>query len=281
MFTFASVDGMRIHVHEWPAPGEPRGVVQIAHGMGEHGARYAHLAHTLNGLGYAVYACDHRGHGATMKGEPGYLGENGWNLLVSDMVALTGILHDRHPGVPLVLLGHSLGSMAAQQYILDHAGLIDGVVLSGTTAVDGLFAELIAAGGDMTAFFNAGFRPTRTDADWLSRDESQVDAYVADPWCGFAIDDVSLGDLMTIAADRLAHPGTVPADLPVYVMVGDRDPLNADLKLSDLAVRRYEEAGLTDITYRAYGGARHEILNETNRDEVEADLAAWLTRVTG
>ncbi|MCD0453456.1 alpha/beta hydrolase [Actinocorallia sp. API 0066] len=277
MFTFTSEDGLEIHVHEWPAPGEVRGVVQIAHGMGEHAARYAHLAETLNGLGYAVYADDHRGHGHTIKGEPGDLGENGWHLLVADLVALTRILRDRHPGVPLVLLGHSLGSMAAQQYVLDHADLLDGVVLSGTTAVDGLFGNIAEFGGDLTDFFNVTFEPRRTDADWLSRDDAQVDAYVADPWCGFAIDDASMGDLATVSVTRLTTPTGIPADLPFYVMVGDRDPLNDHLKLSDLAVQRYRDAGLTNLTYVTYPDARHEILNETNRPQVESDLTTWLT----
>ncbi|POM23003.1 Non-heme chloroperoxidase [Actinomadura rubteroloni] len=281
MFTFTSSDGLEIHVHEWPAPGEPRGIVQISHGMGEHAARYAHLAERLNRLGYAVYADDHRGHGHTMKGTPGDLGANGWNLLVEDMVALSRIVRERHPGVPLVLVGHSLGSFAAQQYVLDYADLLAGVALSGTTAVDALMERIIASGGDLLSFFNAPFQPSRTDADWLSRDESQVDAYIADPWCGFAIDDASTGDLAVAAAERLAAPSSVRPALPVYVMVGEEDVLNAGLSHSDLVVQRYRTAGLTDLTYRTYPGARHEILNETNRDEVESDLVAWITRVTG
>ncbi|GAB3685851.1 alpha/beta hydrolase [Actinocorallia lasiicapitis] len=281
MFTFTSSDGTEIHVHEWRSFGETRGVVQLAHGMGEHAARYAHLAETLNGLGYTVYADDHRGHGRSIAGEPGDLGANGWNLLVEDMVELTKILKEKHPGLPVVLFGHSLGSMAAQQYILDHADLIDGVAMSGTTAVDGLFGAMVESGLELIDFFNAGFEPRRTDADWLSRDEAQVDLYVADAWCGFAIDDTSMGELAAVSVERLAKPVGVPTGLPLYVMVGDRDPLNGGLALSDLAVERYREAGLTDITYRVYPGGRHEILNETNRDEVEADLAAWISRVTG
>ncbi|MFD6400883.1 alpha/beta hydrolase [Nocardia sp. NPDC060249] len=279
MFTFSSSDGTTIHVRTWlPADAEPRGVVQIAHGMGEHSDRYGHLAERLAGLGFAVYADDHRGHGLSMGAVPGDLGPDGWNLLVADEVALTEILLERHPGLPVTLIGHSLGSFAVQQYLLDHSGLVDQVVLSGTTAVDGLFGEIAAAGGDLIGFFNAEFQPTRTDADWISRDEAQVDAYNADPWCGFAIDDANMGLLATNAQTRLSDPSTVRADLPVYVMVGDKDPLNNKLRLSDLLVERYRDAGLADLTYQVYADARHEVLNETNRDEVETDLLAWLTR---
>ncbi|MCX5394535.1 alpha/beta hydrolase [Streptomyces sp. NBC_00094] len=290
MFTFTSQDGIALHVHEWHPEGEARGVVQIAHGMGEHAARYAPLAEHLTGLGFAVYAGDHRGHGLSMHAGPGHFGENGWNLLVEDIAALTRIARDRHPGAPVILLGHSMGSFAAQQYLLDHAALVDGVALSGTTAVDGLLTGLAEAarqaaesgdeGGDVFDAFNAAFAPNRTDADWLSRDEKQVDAYLADPLCGFAADDQGMAD-MGASAGRLAAPQGIPADLPVLVLVGDHDPLNARLALSDLLVARYREAGLTDLTYRSYEGARHEILNETNRDEVVADLTVWIDRVAG
>ncbi|CAM5670381.1 alpha/beta fold hydrolase [Streptomyces narbonensis] len=290
MFTFTSRDGIAIHVHTWLPEGNARGVVQIAHGMGEHAARYAPLAEHLTGLGFVVYAGDHRGHGLSMHAGAGHFGENGWNLLVEDIAALTRIARDRHPGVPVILLGHSMGSFAAQQYLLDHSSLVDGVALSGTTAVDGLLTGLAEAarqaaeagveGGDVFDAFNAAFAPNRTDADWLSRDEKQVDAYLADPLCGFAADDRGMAD-MGAAAGRLAAPEGIPAGLPVYVLVGDHDPLNARLALSDLLVARYREAGLTDLTYRSYEGARHEVLNETNRDEVVADLTAWIERVAG
>ncbi|MFF5036639.1 alpha/beta fold hydrolase [Nocardia salmonicida] len=279
MFTFPSSDGTAIHVRSWlPTDAEPRGIVQIAHGMGEHSDRYGHLAERLAGLGFAVYADDHRGHGLSMGPVPGDLGPDGWNLLVADEVALTEILRERHPGLPVTLIGHSLGSFAVQQYLLDHSDLVDEVVLSGTTAVDGLFGEIAAAGGDLIGFFNAEFQPTRTEADWISRDEAQVDTYNADPWCGFAIDDTNMGLLAANAQTRLSNPSTVRTDLPIYVMVGEKDPLNNKLRLSDLLVQRYRDAGLNDLTYQVYPDARHEVLNETNRDEVEADLLAWITR---
>ncbi|MFC8583015.1 alpha/beta fold hydrolase [Streptomyces sp. NPDC057217] len=281
MFTFPSRDGLTVHVRRWLPTAPPRGIVQIAHGMGEHGARYEPLARALVAAGYAVYADDHRGHGLTMlPGRPGALGDDGWNLLVDDLATLTRIAGDNHPEAPVILLGHSLGSFAAQQYLLDHADLVDGIALCGTTAVDELFAFLAGAGGDVMGSFNAPFQPARTEADWLSRDENQVDAYIADPLCGFTLDEPSMAGLAA-AASRLAEPKGIPADLPLYVLVGDRDPLNQGLTLSDLVVERYRAAGLTEISYRAYPGARHELFNETNRDEVVTDLIAWLDTVTG
>ncbi|MHA6758268.1 alpha/beta fold hydrolase [Streptacidiphilus sp. PAMC 29251] len=281
MFTYNSSDGTVLHVHEWLPEGEPRGIVQIAHGMGDHAARYSHLAETP-AAGFAVYADDHRGHGTSITGTPGDLGANGWNLLVEDLVALSELLKARHPGLPLVLVGHSLGSFASQQYILDHGDLLAGVAIAGTTAIDALLPYMSAepdANGDVMAQFNAPFEPARTPFDWLTRDNAQVDAYLADPWTGFSLAPRSLGELFEASA-RWADPKSVPSTLPIYVFVGDKDPLNADLALTDLLVQRYRDAGVADVTYKPYPGGRHEILNETNRAEVEADLLAWIDRVT-
>ncbi|MEU4412892.1 alpha/beta fold hydrolase [Nocardia salmonicida] len=279
MFSYLSSDGTTIHVRSWlPTGDDVTGVVQIAHGMGEHSARYSHLAERLVSLGYAVYAADHRGHGHSMAGVPGDLGDNGWNLLVEDMSALTTILRELHPERRVLLFGHSLGSFAVQQYLLDHDALVDAAILCGTTAVDELFVEIAAAEGDLLGLFNRRFQPTRTPADWLSRDEAQVDAYLAHPWCGFEIDAVNMALLAKLGNERLARPRGIRTDLPLYVMVGGSDPLNAAARLSDLQVQRYRDAGLTDITYRVYPDARHEILNEINRDEVENELLAWISR---
>ena len=279
MFTFASDDGITIHVHEWPIEGPGNGIVQIAHGMGEHAARYAHVARALNDAGYHVYAADHRGHGTSMHAGPGVVGDDGWNRLVADQVTLIGLLRERHPGLPLVLLGHSLGSFASQQLVLDHSGLVDALALSGTTAVDQLLESLVNDGPDVLAQFNAEFEPARTENDWLSRDPEQVDLYAADPWCGFSLDDQGMGALVA-AGPRFAEVGTVRKDLPIYAFVGEKDPLNAKLTWSDLAVQRYRDAGVSDVAYKVYGDARHEVFNETNRDEVIGDLVAWVRRVT-
>ncbi|MFE7546728.1 alpha/beta fold hydrolase [Streptomyces gardneri] len=253
--------------------------MQIAHGMGEHGGRYAQLAQALNAGGHVVYAPDHRGHGRSMHAGKGRLGADGWNLLVEDTARLSRLLRDTHPGLPLALIGHSLGSFAVQQCVLENPWLVDAVALTGTTALDRLAAGLAHDARTLMLSLNEPFQPARTIADWLSQDEDAVDAYLADPLCGFTLDTDGFRQLAQ-AGPRLAAPIGLPGSLPVYVCVGEDDPLNAGLTGSDLVVARYREAGLTDITYRTYSGARHEPLHETNRAEVVADLTTWLEDVT-
>ncbi len=171
-----------------------------------------------------------------------------------------------------------MGSFAVQQYLLDHSNRVDAVVLTGTTALDLLEPALDLDQPLDLAAFNAAFQPARTDFDWLSRDEAIVDAYIADPRCGFGLDTDST-KAMFFGARRLADPDQVAlvrTDLPLYIAVGELDPVNANLALLNVLVDRYRAAGLTDVTARTYPGARHEILNETNRDKVVADILDWL-----
>jgi alpha-beta hydrolase superfamily lysophospholipase len=190
-------------------------------------------------------------------------------------------VRDEQPSLPLALLGHSMGSFAVQQYLLDHSNRVDAVVLTGTTALDQLEPALDLDKPIDLAAFNAAFAPARTEFDWLSRDEAIVDAYIADPLCGFGIDADSGRDMFA-SARRMADPGQVAAmrhDLPLYIAAGESDPVNANLALLNVLVDRYRAAGLTDVTVRTYPGARHEILNETNRDEVVASILDWLDQV--
>lgn len=275
-------DGVQVHAYRWDADGPVRGVVQLTHGMGEHALRYGHLAATLAAAGFTVYAQDHRGHGATAGEQTlGAIGAEGWASLVDDIDLLATRARQENPGVPLVLLGHSMGSFAVQQYLLDRSDRVDAVVLTGTALLDLLEPAMdLDAPMDLSAF-NAPFAPARTDYDWLSRDPVQVDAYVADPHCGFGLDGPAVRAMFE-AARPLADTERMSAirpDLPLYVAVGADDPVNGQLALAHALVDRYRAAGLTDITFRPYEGARHEVFNETNRDEVEADLLAWLDRV--
>ena len=280
--SYKSADGTKIAAYKWEPDGPPRAAVQLTHGMGEHALRYEHVAQALNDAGFVVYAQDHRGHGAT--GDPadyGNLGAGGWTALVEDIGLLSEKIRADHPGLPLILFGHSMGSFAVQQYLLDHSADADAVVLTGTAAIDLLEPALdLDAPMDLTAF-NAPFQPPRTDYDWLSRDEAIVDAYIADPACGFGIDPGS-AKVMFAGARRLADPAEVAGirdDLPLYIAVGEADPVNGGLALLTPLTERLEAAGLTDVTVRTYPGARHEILNETNRDEVIAELNRWIDRV--
>jgi alpha-beta hydrolase superfamily lysophospholipase len=282
-FTHPADDGVTIAGYRWDPAGQPHGAVQLIHGMGEHTQRYGALAGALAGHGLVVYGQDHRGHGATARSadELGELGPDGWTQLVHDIDLLVSRIHDEQPGLPVALLAHSMGSFAVQQYLLDHSERADAVVLTGTTALDLLEPALDLDKPIDLAAFNAAFEPARTEFDWLSRDEAIVDAYIADPWCGFGIDTDAAKDMFA-GARRMADPGQVAVirpDLPLYIAAGELDPVNANLALLNVLVDRYLAAGLKDVTVRTYPGARHEILNETNRDEVVADVLGWLDRV--
>jgi alpha-beta hydrolase superfamily lysophospholipase len=281
-FTFSGRDGQQITAYRWEPAAAPRGVVQLTHGMGEHVRRYEALAGALTGEGFLVVGQDHRGHGATAT-TLGELGPGGWESLVDDIDVLRGLVGAEYPGLPYVLLGHSMGSFAAQQYLLDHSGDVTAAALTGTSLLDILEPALdLDAPLDLSAF-NAPFLPARTDYDWLSRDEAQVDRYVADPRCGFGIDAAS-GKAMFAGARAMADPARLAAmrkDLPVYLAVGELDPVGGQTALVTALVERYRAAGLTDVTLTVYPAARHEVFNETNRDEVVADLLAWLARVSG
>ncbi|MGH3154659.1 MAG: alpha/beta hydrolase [Streptosporangiaceae bacterium] len=235
-FSFPSPDGTQVIAYRWDVAGEPRAAVQLTHGMGEHARRYDHVARALNEAGFTVYAQDHRGHGASA--DPGALGDLGrgsWPALVEDIGLLSARIRAEHPGLPLILLGHSMGSFAVQQYLLDHSEDVDGVVLTGTAAIDVL-------------------EPIDTEST----------------------------KRMFAGSRRLADPADVAAmrsALPVYIAVGEADPVNGGLALLAQLTDRYAAAGLADVTVRTYPDARHEILNETNRAEVIAELTSWLDRV--
>jgi alpha-beta hydrolase superfamily lysophospholipase len=281
-FSLPSSDGLQIASYRWDPTDPPVAAVQLTHGMGEHSRRYEELAQALTGRGLVVYGQDHRGHGATASPDAlGDLGPDGWPALIADIGLLTEVIHAEHPGLPVVLLAHSMGSFAAQQYLLDHSADVDGAILTGTAAIDLLEPALDLDQPLDLAMFNAPFQPSRTDFDWLTRDEAIVDAYVADPRCGFGI-DAPAAKAMFLAARRLADPDQVAAmrpDLPIYIAAGENDPVNAGLAVLHPLVDRYRSAGLSDVTLRTYPGARHEILNETNRAQVVRDLADWLDRI--
>lgn len=282
-FTYPSADGTPVTAYRWDTGGEPRAIVQLTHGMGEHARRYDHVALALTQAGYVAYAQDHRGHGASVgSGSPGVIGADGWLALVADIGGLTAVARAEHPGLPVVLLAHSMGSFAAQQYLLDHSGDADAVILTGTAALDLLEPALdLDQPLDLTGF-NAPFAPARTDFDWLSRDDAVVDAYIADPMCGFGLDPAA-GKQMFASARRVADPAAVGAirpDLPVYIAAGEMDPVNAGLALLTPLAERLAAAGLRDVTVVTYPDARHEILNETNHDEVISAIIGWINRVT-
>ena len=271
-------DGLALTACKWETAKLPKAVVQVAHGAAEHLGRYDRLARDLNRAGYAVLGSDHRGHGVNCLHGPGDFGPRGFAGVVDDLRAVAEAGRARHPGLPLVLFGHSMGSFAAQAFFAHHADLIDGLVLSGTAAID----ELIAS-GDLTSGFeacNAAFEPARTPFDWLSRDAAEVDAYMADPLCGVDLKLTSLASMpATVAGVRSAErlSTAVARQVPVYVISGADDPIvGPDQRNARAVVDSYRAAGLRDIEHKIYVGGRHEMINETNREEVTRDLVRWL-----
>ena len=282
-FTVPGRGDATLFVRHWPARAPVRAVVQISHGLGEHSGRYARLAAALGAAGFEVYAHDHRGHGRSVRGasEFGHFGPDGWNALVADLVTVGEAIDARSGGEARVLLGHSMGSFALQQYLLDHSTEIAAAVLTGTSAIDALFGSLDADASLDRMPDNESFEG-RTDFDWLSRDPAEVDRYIADPACGFSADADALADMAAAAmqpADADALRG-IRADLPILLMSGSADPLSGAMVLVELVAQRYRDASVRDVTVLGYESARHEVFNETNRDEVTTDLIGWLERHT-
>src|SRR6185369_9600142 len=205
-FSFTSSDGLKVACYRWNSRGPTRGVIQIAHGMGEHAGRYAETIRFLVSAGLTVYANDHRGHGhsAPDKSQLGNFGEGGFDLLVEDMFRLSRIAKTENPGVPFILLGHSLGSFAAQHYVLDRSREIDGLILSGSGVLDRL-AGLATSASTHTNVLNQKFEPARTPFDWLSRDTAVVDAFIHDPLCFSELQPASFASFLS-AAPRLSNP---------------------------------------------------------------------------
>ena len=277
-FTFDGADGAKVFTYRWLPSGPVRAVLQIAHGMGEHSLRYRRPLQPLLDAGIAIYSNDHRGHGRTApnKESLGDFGAGGFATLVDDMARLSHVAREENPGKKLILMGHSMGSFAAQIYVIDHSDLIDGFILSGSAALD----KLQAPRGGLSSIGD-GMGKTRTPFDWLSRDEMEVDAYIADPLCGFTVQDASRNSMfaacaVTVDPKALAR---IRKELPFYIFAGDKDTINANLTWLMPLVERYRQAGIKDIATDFYAGGRHEMLNETNRDEVVANLRNWIERV--
>ena len=267
-FRYEGADGTALAGFLWRGAAEPKAVLQLAHGAGEHSGRYREVLSPIAEAGYLIYAADHRGHGQTSgMAHLGDFGPGGAPAAVDDMAVLSRRARAENPGLPLILMGHSMGAMFAQAYVLDHSQLIDALVLSGTAGPGPL-----TPGGP-----NAGYANPRTDYDWLSRDDAEVDKYIADPFCGIQFTPESRASFMTLRERELTPQALsrIKPGLPVYVFVGDEDPINQKLARLTPLVDAYRAAGL-DVTIKVYPGGRHEMLNETNRDEVVADLKAWL-----
>ena len=287
--TFVDAHGVEVFTRWWTVD-VPRGVVLISHGASEHCGRYERFARALNASGFAAVALDHRGHGRTALSTPrGVMGAGGGNAVIGDLhelrtAATTTVGND----APLFLFGHSMGSLIALAYLTQHADGLAGSVLCGIPAnVDDAasLAPLLQSFADagmrdqpienLLGDNNIPFAPARTPFDWLSRDADEVDRYIADPMCG---DDNSLTygyliDLFEVVAPACQHLTSISC--PVFVIAGDQDPA-AGMGAHATTLTRALETAAVDVDLRLYQGARHELLNETNRDQTTADIIDWL-----
>ncbi|MEM7100187.1 MAG: alpha/beta hydrolase [Pseudomonadota bacterium] len=302
--SFTASDGWSVALYHWPCK-DPLGVVQIAHGMGEHARRYDWVAQQLNEAGYAVLANDHRGHGATAQQEGtetlwGYMGPDGWNRTLADMYEVSAYAKSLYQGLPLTLLGHSMGAMLSTQYITRYGTSIEGLILSGSPGFKSGGASWISRligeiekrrlGADKTSpvlqnlLFGGANKPFEnsesTGYEWLSRDSGQVQLYVDDEACGFVLATGSLLDMSagTRAGQRLEQLKKIPSELPIYVLSGVDDPVHGEQKDLHRLLMSFSQAGTSAPEVRWYPGGRHEMFNETNREEVISDMLTWLKR---
>ena len=292
---FSAGDGTRVSYRRWLPAGTPKTVLQVVHGAAEHSSRYDRFAKLAVASGYAVYATDHRGHGRTRlrSGKTGDAGPDAWNRMVEDEIAFSQRLRTAHPGAKLVLFGHSLGSLMAQDYIERRADLLDGLILSGTSyrpgaaaadrsaqrrGAQGAARRLGGMGGPLQGLQQALRRPHRLRvAEPRCRRGQEVHDRSA---LGFAFTNELARDIF-VGIARMRDPALearIPKTLPVLVIQGELDPVGENLVGTRRLVERYNALGLTRIETHYYPGARHEVLNETNRDEVQRDVLAWLAK---
>jgi alpha-beta hydrolase superfamily lysophospholipase len=295
---FETSDNTCLSLYSWENVQNPKGIVQIAHGMCEHALRYNHFAEILNNNGYIVYANDHRGHGKSVNSldELGHLSnDDGFNKMILDLYEINSYIKKRNE-LPIILFGHSMGSFLAQNYIKEYSKSIKGVILCGTNGspsalidIGILFTKvLISIKGkrhkskfiNKLAFgtFNNSFSPTITEFDWLSSDLNEVSAYINDPYCGYIFSTQSFKDLFEGIKSLNQNLNSIAKNLPIYIISGSKDPVNNFGKGIYQLISKYNEQGLENIHFNIYENCRHEILNDVLRDKVISDVIVWIDK---
>jgi len=300
-FKFDTSEDVKIFVHKWLPESDIKAVVQISHGMAEHSARYQQFAEYLTKAGFAVYANDHRGHGKTVEfiEKQGFFSDkDGWIKVVDDMKKLTDIIKTENPDKPIYIFAHSMGSLLTRTYICKYPNEVNGIILSGTSGESGL---LVKAGKLMSKLlgifynpktpsnlldnmsfgkFNSFFKPNRTKFDWLSRDNENVDKYIADPFCGAIFSNRFFYDLSwgVDNNNQIKNILLISKKLPMLFISGEKDPVGGFTEGVKKVVETYKSVGIKDIELKFYTNARHEIVNETNRTEVFADVIEWINK---
>lgn len=307
MSTFAPFDlpsptGATLRVYRQPAAGTPRGVVQVSHGLAEHAARYARFAGELAAAGFHVYAHDHRGHGYTTAPDAParrFAADGGAGKVIADVAAVHDLIAREHPGLPVIAFGHSMGGLVCLNFLMRHGGRVRAGAVWNANFSAGLLGRLGQAilayeafrlGSDVPSrvlpklTFQAWAKQipnARTPFDWLSRDEAEVDKYVADPLCGW---DASVSmwrdvfDLIFAGADD-TNLAKIRRDLPVQLVGGEKDPATDGGKAVKHLAARMRKLGFADLSETVFPATRHESLNEINRDEATKHFVRWAERV--
>lgn len=299
-FWFDSCGAGKIHCIKWLPEGNPKAVIQIVHGIAEFAERYDSFANYLNGLGYAVVAQDHMGHGQSINGSgiQGYF-HGGWFSAVDDTAHLLRETRKEYPDLPLILFGHSMGSFIARTILCRYPESgIAGAVICGTAwqptfampAVIKVMEMACGKIGETTpspklqnlvfGSYNSRIEHPRTAYDWLSRDKSIVDAYIAHPLCGFTVCCGLLRDMMQgiYFIQKPEHLEKMKKDLPVFFISGGDDPVGTYGKGIHQAAAAFRNVGMRDVDVRIYPLCRHEILNEINKEEIFEDVAQWMEK---
>ena len=300
-FFMTAPDGLEVFVRHSRAD-EAEGVVVISHGMAEHSGRYLHVAEALVDAGYHVFIPDHRGHGLTAaraKDEEnkilGHFGDqNGWHRVVRDLRGLIAYAKETYPDLPLILLGHSMGSFIAQETLYKEPVQIDALSLSGTGISDLLVSVGIAVAkiertfvgrrkpGPLLGFvakrkFSKHIKDAHKTHAWLSRDPQVCRDFLADSLCGFDLTSQGAIDMMSALRDlhKAKRMESIPKNLPVFIFGGTEDALSWDGEASRWLTSRYQNLGIKPVRLKLYGGGRHESFNEVNKEEVIDNFIAW------
>lgn len=299
-FYFNSSTGKnKIHARMCVPDAEPRAIVQIIHGIAEYIGRYDEFMSFLADNGIIAVGTDHLGHGKSIESEEqtGFFAyDNGWDYVVRDEEVLRLAMHENYPELPIIVFGHSMGSFMTRTLLIRYPDAFNAAIISGTgnqgaaLVNGGLFMGNLVTGLrgahhyskflNNLAFgsYNKIYDNPKTEYDWLSRDEANVQKYIDDPLCGFIPSCSLFRDMMT-GVKFITNKKNLTAmnkDMPVYFMSGDMDPVGECGKGVQKAYNNFLEAGMKDVSIKLYPGGRHEMLNEINKDEVYADILAWI-----
>lgn len=304
MAYFMSSEGTKKIYYEIIEPDgqKPKGVIQVIHGMCEYFGRYKEFCDFMTAHGYAVAGDDHLGHGHTaeIEEDKGFFGEsNGWRFLVRDEKRMTDILRQRFPDTPIIIFGHSMGSFIARLYMSWYSDGISGALFMGTSGgvpkgAAGAAVKLLESTAGTKTHLNSGQQmfynfltrkvPDKTgELDWITRDKEKTNLFKDDPLGDFAFTTGAYRDLVKLLSEVSAHDWaySLPKDMPVMLMSGEEDPIGDYGKGVRKVYRRLLKAGMSNVSIRLYVDARHELINELNREEVYDDILRWADKVLG